>query len=57
MEEKYILAFDHGTSGMKTALVDTRGRVIEMEFKDTPIFYSPDGGAEQDPEDWWEAIC
>ena len=56
MEEKYILAFDHGTSGMKTALVDTRGRVIEMEFKDTPIFYSPDGGAEQDPEDWWEAM-
>ncbi len=56
MAEKFVLAFDHGTSGVKTAIVDTRGRVVDMAFQDTPIYYSSDGGAEQDPQDWWEAM-
>ncbi len=56
MKETYILAFDHGTSGMKTAIVDSRGQVIDTAFKDTPIYFSPDGGAEQDPQDWWNAL-
>jgi len=56
MAEKFVLAFDHGTSGVKTAIVDTRGRVLDTEFQDTPIYYSPDGGAEQDPQDWWDAM-
>ena len=56
MTEKFVLAFDHGTSGVKTAIVDTRGQVVDMAFQDTPIYYSADGGAEQDPQDWWEAM-
>ncbi|MCP4756384.1 MAG: xylulose kinase [Proteobacteria bacterium] len=56
MEEKYILAFDHGTSGMKSAIVDARGQVLDLEFQDTPIHFFPDGGAEQDPQDWWNAL-
>ncbi|MBU2512359.1 FGGY-family carbohydrate kinase [bacterium] len=56
MNEKYILAFDHGTSGMKTAIINTRGQVVDLEFKDTPIHFSPNGGAEQDPQLWWEAL-
>ncbi|MBU3915737.1 FGGY-family carbohydrate kinase [bacterium] len=56
MKEKYILAFDHGTSGMKSAIIDTRGQVIDLEFKDTPLHFLPNGGAEQDPEDWWKAL-
>jgi len=56
MKEKYILAFDHGTSGMKSAIIDTKGQVIDLDFKDTPIHFFPNGGAEQDPEDWWQAL-
>jgi xylulokinase len=56
MKKKYILAFDHGTSGLKSAIIDTKGRVVDLEFKDTPIHYLPNGGAEQDPEDWWQAL-
>ncbi len=56
MANTYILAFDHGTSGMKSAIVDTKGRVIDFEFADTPIHFLPGGGAEQDPQDWWEAL-
>ena len=56
MKEKYILAFDHGTSGMKSAIIDTRGQVLDLEFKATPIHFLPNGGAEQDPQDWWDAL-
>ena len=56
MKEKYVLAFDHGTSGMKSAIIDTRGQVIDLAFKDTPIHFFPNGGAEQDPQEWWEAL-
>lgn len=54
--DEYILAIDHGTSGLKVALVTTLGRVIDFEFEPTPTRYLPGGGAEQDPEDWWRAF-
>jgi xylulokinase len=53
---RYILAIDHGTSGVKTAIVTTKGHVLDFEFEKTPIYFLPDGGAEQDPEDWWQAL-
>ncbi|HOX15545.1 MAG TPA: FGGY-family carbohydrate kinase [Smithellaceae bacterium] len=53
---KYILAIDLGTSGPKTALISVYGEVVDSEFKDTPIILFPDGGAEQDPQVWWDAI-
>lgn len=56
MAETFILAVDHGTSGMKTALVDSRGNVVDSAFRETPIHFTPDGGAEQDPDDWWNAL-
>lgn len=59
MEESnkpYILAIDHGTSGCKVALVSIHGEVSDFAFEPTPIYFSPGGGAEQDPEDWWNGI-
>ncbi|MHA1830618.1 MAG: xylulokinase [Candidatus Helarchaeota archaeon] len=53
---KYILAHDHGTSGSKAALVSIYGEVIDFEFKETPLYLLPNGGAEQDPDEWWKAI-
>ncbi len=55
-EKKYILAVDHGTSAMKVALADTCGEILAFEFEDTPIYLSSDGGAEQDPDEWWGAL-
>ena len=55
-KNKYILAVDLGTSGPKTALVSVYGEVIGSEFMDTPIILLPGGGAEQNPEGWWNAI-
>ena len=53
---KFILAIDLGTSGPKVALVSTQGEVVESEFEETRLFLLPEGGAEQSPQEWWEAI-
>jgi len=54
--KKYLLAVDHGTSGVKTALFSVRGELIGFESEKTPTYFLPAGGAEQDPADWWNAL-
>jgi xylulokinase len=51
-----ILAIDLGTSGPKVALTTGTGDVLGWERESTPVCLLPDGGAEQDPADWWAAI-
>ena len=53
---KYILAIDHGTSGIKTSIISTRGAVIDSDFYPTPIIFIDGGGAEQDPRHWWDGV-
>jgi xylulokinase len=55
-DDKYILAIDLGTSGPKSALVSTRGEVIDYEFESIDLLILPNGGAEQNPDQWWQAI-
>src|SRR5215217_5760260 len=54
--EKLILAVDLGTSGMKVALVTVSGRVLGWESEPLQLIITPDGGAEQSPEEWWQAF-
>jgi xylulokinase len=54
--DKFILAIDLGTGGPKVALVSTQGEVVESEFEETRLFLLPGGGAEQSPQEWWDAI-
>ena len=51
-----ILAIDHGTSGVKPALVTPEGEVIASVAEPTSLRVLPGGGAEQDPEEWWAAL-
>ena len=55
-KDRYILAIDHGTSAMKPAIVSTRGEVLGWTCENTPLYLQPEGGAEQDPEEWWQAF-
>ncbi len=55
-DERHVLALDHGTSGVKVALVNGHGSIVDFEFEPTPTFHFPGGGAEQNPEDWWRAF-
>ncbi len=52
----YILAIDHGTSGIKAAIISVYGEIRAFEFEPTPIYFFPGGGAEQNPDDWWNAL-
>src|SRR5215212_3176194 len=54
--EKLILAVDLGTSGMKVALITISGRVLGWESEPIRLIITPDGGAEQSPEEWWQAF-
>jgi xylulokinase len=56
MTEKLILAIDHGTSGMKVALITLNGKVIGWENESVKLILTPDGGAEQSTADWWSAF-
>lgn len=55
--ENYILAHDLGTSGNKATLYDMNGRLAASELVEYPTYYPQAGYVEQDPEDWWRAVC
>lgn len=55
----YVLAYDIGTTGVKTCVfkIDKTIKLIAGESQGYPLYVMPDGGAEQDTEDWWNAMC
>lgn len=56
MTEPLLLAVDLGTSGMKVALINIRGKVLGWESEPVKTLYTPDGGVEQSPDEWWSAF-
>lgn len=52
-----ILAIDLGTSGPKVALYTTSGELVAGASAPVRLLLLPDGGVEQDPAEWWDAIC
>ncbi|MFO7584984.1 MAG: FGGY-family carbohydrate kinase [Anaerolineales bacterium] len=54
--EKLVLAVDLGTSGAKVALITIDGRVLAWESEPVRLIITPDGGAEQSPDEWWAAF-
>jgi len=56
-QQKYILAIDLGTSGAKVGLFSIYGDAFDWEFEPVPLYLLPNGGAEQDANDWWRAIA
>ena len=52
----WILAVDLGTGGPKTGAVSLRGDVLAQSHSAVPTRHTPDGGAVQDPDDWWRTI-
>ncbi len=55
-DNQYVLAVDLGTSGCKCALVGRDGVVHAWAFRPVPLHIVDEVGAEQDPEDWWQAF-
>jgi xylulokinase len=55
--KRLILAHDLGTTGNKATLYDAEGRLVGSAFEGYETHYERAGWAEQDPEDWWRAVC
>ncbi len=57
MTKNYVLAHDLGTTGNKATLYDRDGVLIASAFYEYDTAFEHSGWAEQNPHDWWTAIC
>jgi len=56
MANRYIVAFDLGTGGVKAALFDESLRIHGRAFVEYSSRYPKPGWVEQDPEGWWSGM-
>lgn len=56
-KQKYIIAHDMGTSCNKAILITLHGEIIGMAKQEYEMSHPRPGFAEQDPLDWWQAVC
>lgn len=54
--DPHVLAVDLGTGGPKVAVLAANGRIVAHAFRAVGIDLTDDGGAEQSPQAWWDAI-
>ena len=57
MKGNYLLGIDIGTSACKVAIFDRAGQVMASASGGYAVYYPQEGWAEQNPVEWWEAIC
>ncbi len=53
-KQVYVLAIDLGSGGHKIALISDRAHVVASAEEKIATIMLPNGGAEQDPEEWWQ---
>ena len=55
----YVIIYDFGTSSVKTCLfnIDSEIHLVSNSTAGYGLYISDDGGAQQDTEEWWEALC
>lgn len=54
---EFLLGIDIGTSACKVAIFDLNGNVIAASNSEYEVYYGKQGYVEQDPKEWWEAVC
>ena len=52
----YYIGADIGTSGTKTVLFDVSGNVVASASEEYPLYQPQNGYAEQQPQDWANAV-
>lgn len=57
MSQKYVIACDLGTSGLKVVLVSTEGAVLAAATEPYPLLSTEPKMAEQIPDEYWNAAC
>lgn len=56
-DNEYVLAYDVGSTGLKAVLFDTGGKVVASKYKPYETYYPLPTWIEQEPMDWWNAVC
>lgn len=58
MDKKYAITYDIGTTGVKTCIFEISDtiKLLAGASKGYELYVFPDGGAEQDPDEWWSAM-
>lgn len=51
-----LLGIDLGTSGVKALVISEEGKVLAKAFEEYSLYTPRPGWAEQDPEEWWDAV-
>ena len=51
-----LLGIDIGTSGARAGIFDRNGNSLIFCEKSIPLYTPHSGWAEQDPDDWWQAV-
>lgn len=54
---QYFLGIDVGTTGTKALLFNSDGALLGEAYKPYALSNPKVGYSEQDPHDWWDAIC
>ena len=57
MQQAYFLGIDVGTSSLKTGLWREDGQLAARASQSYPTVRRAAEWAEQDPRDWWKALC
>ena len=55
--DQNLLGIDIGTSACKVAVFRADGSVLAQSNQPYQVYYPHPGWAEQDPDEWWQAIC
>ena len=57
----YVIAYDVGTTGLKSCLYDISKeggiKLIDGKMEGYDLYVLDNGGVEQDPRQWWRAMC
>ena len=53
----YYIGIDLGTSSVKMLLTDDGGEILKTASREYPLYFPKPNWSEQNPEDWWAAVC
>lgn len=55
----YVITYDVGTTGIKTCIFEIADsiKMVASAVQDYKLYIEDNGGAEQDPAEWWDAMC
>ena len=53
----YDIGIDLGTSAVKLLLISDEGKLVNTASQSYPLSFPNPGWSEQNPADWWDAIC